>query len=263
MKSFKEIGFIGSGRVTEFLLTRLKQRKALPARILASDPDAGRLEKISAIDPETIQIANNNGEAARADLVFLAVHPPVLETVIGEIKNKLKPTAILVSLLPLVTIRRLTGLLDGFDRIVRLIPNAPSLIGKGYNPVVFSEALSQTEKTNLLTLFSNWGEPPQVSEEQLEAYAILTGMGPTYFWFQWLELVRLAKEFGLEEDAAHKALNAMLAGAVATLFKSGLTTDHVLDLIPSYPLKRDEDTIRRIFDEKLGGLYRKLKDVTR
>jgi len=75
----KTFGFIGGGRVTEFLLTRLKERKTLPERVLVSAPDVTRLEKIATIDPETIQPFSSNGEAARADLVFLAVHPPVLE----------------------------------------------------------------------------------------------------------------------------------------------------------------------------------------
>ena len=58
-----------------------------------------------------------------------------------------------------------------------MIPNAPSKIGKGYNPVVFSPALNNQEKAALLNLFENCGESPEVPEEQLKAYAILTGVG--------------------------------------------------------------------------------------
>jgi pyrroline-5-carboxylate reductase len=258
MKSFKQIGFIGGGRVTEFLLSRLESNKALPEEVLISDPNVTRREKIGAIVPETILISDSNCKVARADLVFLAVHPPVLETVISEIKGEIKPDSIIVSLLPMATIRRLTESLGGFTRIVRLIPNAPSIIGRGFNPVAFSSTLSAEEKNTLHVLFINWGESPEVPEEQLEAYAILTGMGPTYFWFQWLELLRLAEEFGIEEDAAQKALSAMLIGAAETLFNSGIKPEEVLDLIPSYPLKKQEETIRQIFNERLSSLYQKL-----
>jgi len=262
MQKFQTIGFIGGGRVTEFLLTRLKNRNALPERVLVSDPDESRLRKIPTIDPDIIQTVNSNREAARADLVFLAVHPPALETVISEIRNGLEPTAILISLLPIVTIRRLTEMLAGFNRIVRMIPNAPSIIGKGYNPVVFSSNLNDQEKAPLLILFENWGESPEVPEEHLEAYAIITGMGPTYFWFQWLELLHLAKEFGLIESAAREALSAMLTGAVETLFNSGLSTEKVFDSIPAYPLKKQEETIRQIFNERLTSLFQKMTQGT-
>jgi pyrroline-5-carboxylate reductase len=72
-----------------------------------------------------------------------------------------------------------------------MIPNAPSLIHKGYNPVVYSDLISTDEKTSLRELFGTWGEAPEVAEAKLEAYAILTAMGPTYFWFQWLKLQEL------------------------------------------------------------------------
>lgn len=262
MNSFKNLGFCGGGRITYLLLSRLEQRHALPEIALVHDPDQNRHALIQSINPNRINLVSSNTATATADLIFLAVHPPVLETVISEIKNELKPTAIIVSLLPMVTIRRLVELLGGFDRLVRMIPNAPSIIGKGYNPVVFSKALSETEITELISYFSNWGESPEVSEEQLEAYAILTGMGPTYFWFQWLELLRLAKEFGLEENAAQKALNAMLTGAAETLFNSGLAAEKVLDLIPAYPLKKQESEIGTIIKERLSGLWEKLKQQT-
>jgi pyrroline-5-carboxylate reductase len=263
MPVFKSLGFCGGGRVTYLLLRGLQHRKTLPEMVLVHDPDQSHIANIQALSVENIKPVNNNTEAAQADVVFLAVHPPVIETVIGEIKHQLKPTAIIVSLIPMVTIQRLKELLDGFDRIVRMIPNAPSMIGKGYNPVVFSPTLNNQEKAALLKIFENWGESPEVAEEQLEAYAILTGMGPTYFWFQWLELVRLAKEFGLEEDAAHKALNAMLTGAAETLFNSGLPAEKVLDLIPAYPLKKQEDAIRQVFSEKLTSLFQKLTQERR
>lgn len=262
MQSFKTLGFIGGGRVTNLLLTGLQHRSALPEKVLVSDPDANRLQMLTAIDSQRIQSVASNREAAAAQLVFLAVHPPVITQVTAEIKDSLPPKAVLISLLPTVTIQKLSHLLGGFSRIVRMIPNAPSVLGRGYNPVVFSETLAPEEKTELQSLFAHWGEAPEVPEEHLEAYAILTGMGPTYFWFQWLELLQLAKEFGLEEDAAQKALSAMLSGAVETLFNSGLPGEKVLDLIPAYPLKKAEDAIRDIFRENLVRIHQKLKEAT-
>lgn len=262
MKQYQILGFIGGGRVTNLLLTGLKRRSALPEKVLVSDPDASRLQKVVAIDPQRIQVVGSNREAAQAELVFLAIHPPVIAEVAAEIKDSLSPDAVLISLLPTVTAQKLSNLLGGFSRIGRMIPNAPSIIGMGYNPVFFSESLSPDEKASLQALFINWGVAPEVPEKDLEAYAMVTGMGPTYFWFQWLELLRLAEEFGLEATSARQAISTMLNGAVETLFNSGLAAEQVLDLIPSYPLKKDEEAIRQIFEEKLGGLYQKLKKAT-
>ncbi|MBN1363448.1 MAG: NAD(P)-binding domain-containing protein [Syntrophaceae bacterium] len=259
----KTFGFIGSGRVSYLLLSRLQQQSALPEKVWVSDPDENALKKVTGLAPKRIEAVNENRVAAAADVVFLAVHPPVMKEVAAEIKNTLKAEALLISFLPTVGILRLAEFLGGFDRIVRMIPNAPSIIGGGYNPVCYSQTLPAGDRSFLQTLFQLWGETPEVPEEQLEAYAILTGMGPTYFWFQWLELQRLAQEFGLEEPVAKQALSEMLHGSVDTLFKTDLSFEQTLDLIPSYPLKKNEDEIRQIISKRLGGLWQKLKEATK
>jgi pyrroline-5-carboxylate reductase len=102
-------------------------------------------------------------------------------------------------LAPKVTIVRLTSLLGGFDRIARGIPNAPSVVGSGFNPVAFGPALGDSERDTVLDLLSPLGACPVVEEASLEAYAITAAMGPTYLWFQLYELRDLARSFGLSE----------------------------------------------------------------
>jgi len=46
-----------------------------------------------------------------------------------------------------------------------------------------------------------------VDECDLEAYAILTGMGPTYFWFRWQTLRDIAGNLGLTPAATDAAFN--------------------------------------------------------
>jgi len=98
-----------------------------------------------------------------------------------------------------------------------------------------------------------------VDEEKLEAYAIITAMGPTYLWFQLFELLELGKSFGLTDKQAWKGIRKMLKGALETVDESGLTPDEVMDLIPVKPLGEDEAMIRNAYRTKLTGLYQKLK----
>lgn len=263
MKEKLLFGFIGSGRVTYFLLHALSEKKGLPEKVMISDPDATARARVQAISAERIQSVAENHLAAQADVVFLSVHPPVIKAVIEEIKAAIKKDAILISLAPVFTIEKLSALLDGFNRIVRMIPNAPSVIHQGYNPVVFGSGIREDEKATLMTLFKNWGQTPEVAEEKLEAYAIVTAMGPTYFWPQWEKLQQLGLEFGMSDTELKTALPAMLMGAVNTLYQSGLSAATVKDLIPVYPLKEHERKISEIFDNSLVPLYKKLSGSTR
>ena len=103
-----------------------------------------------------------------------------------------------------MTIDTLSARLGGFDRIVRMIPNAPSIINRGYNPMAFSAAFDEKEKKGLYDFFKVLGDCPEVEEEKLEAYAVLTAMGPTYFNFQLDELQKLGESFGLTQREVQK-----------------------------------------------------------
>lgn len=263
MTTFSTISFAGGGRVTWFLLQALKEKQALPKKVIVTDPNEQALAKVRAIAPPVIECHTESRKVLEAELIFLAVHPPAVPAILQELRGKLTASSILVSLVPTVTIASLSQQLDGFNRLVRMIPNAPSLIHRGYNPVAFAPQIAAADKASLLGFFRHWGEAPEIEEKKLEAYAILTGMGPTYFWFQWRELQRLGKEFGMSEPELSHGLSIMLRGAVELLFHSGLPAEQVMDLIPVHPLKNDEDAIQQIFAGKLSTLYRKLSEATK
>ena len=257
--NWKSVAFIGAGRVTRLLLEGFRKAGVSFSPLLASDIKPEPLQKLKEIFPAIEISLNDNRPAASADLVFLALHPPALLEVLKEIKSSLPPASILISLAPKITISKIMDMLDGFSRMARIIPNASSVVNSGYNPVVFGPGLSQQERDELRSLFSVLGECPEVGEELLEAYAILTAMGPTYFWFQWEELVNIGESFGLGHGEAKKALHQMIVGAAKTLFTSNLTSEEIMDLIPLRPLAEEEATLKKIYQNRLKNLYEKLK----
>jgi pyrroline-5-carboxylate reductase len=206
-----------------------------------------------------IEVSADAAGAAGQDVVFLAVHPPAIVDAVATIKECLRPDAILVSLAPKFTIAKLTGLLGGFERIARAIPNAPSLIGQGYNPVAFGAAFGPDDKTGVGELLSSLGECPEVDESHLEAYAILSAMGPTYFWPQLYELIAIGESFGLSRDAAHTAVDKMLWGTAATMKESGLSPEGVQDLIPVKPMADEVAALVSAYGAKLAGLMEMIK----
>jgi len=255
----KTAGFIGGGRVARIILGGLKKAGSMPGGIVVADTNPDVIKRLQSDYPE-IRTTAENTEAAGQDLVFLGLHPPVLADTLAGIKDSLKQEAILVSLAPKFSIEKLSQLLGGFNRIVRMIPNAPSIIGLGFNPVAYSGALNASEKEALNAFFGALGKCPEVEEGKLEAYAIITAMGPTYLWFQLEELNKLAISFGMTRAEAENGISEMVAGTQSTLFESGMSADEVMELIPVKPLGEEETTIRDIYRSKLEPLYNKLKN---
>ena len=254
----RTVGFIGGGRITGVILDGLKRVGALPAAIVVSDPAAAVLAKLKERHAG-ITVTSDNALVASQEVVFLAVHPPLMGEVLPKIAGNLKPNAIVVSLAPKFTIAKLSGLLGDFQRIARVIPNAPSVIGAGFNPVCFAAALDPADRQAIARSFGAMGECPEVAEEKLEAYAVLAAMGPTYFWFQFAELLSLGRSFGLTDGEAAAALEQMVTGAVQTLTRSGLSAVQVRDLVPVMPLADVEANWTETYRTKLTAIFQKIK----
>jgi pyrroline-5-carboxylate reductase len=257
--SQKSVGFVGSGRIASILLEGWARKAALPARIVVSDVNPATASALQARFAGVESSGTDIAAAAGQEVVLLAVHPPAIKDVTPSLAAALKPDAVLVSLAPKVTSAKLSDLLGGFTRIARMIPNAPSIVGRGFNPIAFGEALSPTEREELLQLFAAWGECPEVPEGHLEAYAIVSAMGPTYFWPQLYELRSLGESFGLSAKEAMISIDKMLWGAVATMADGGLSPEAVMDLVPVKPLEGMQAEVLEQYRTKLSGLMEKLR----
>jgi pyrroline-5-carboxylate reductase len=252
------IGFIGGGRITRIFLENWARAQRTLSSIIVSDPDAEVLASLNSRFPGILTTSDNT-RAASQDLVFLAVHPPIIAEVVAAIRDHLNPDAVMVSLAPKFTLAKLANLLGGFDRLARVIPNAPSIIGSGFNPHAFGSALDPVDKTVITDLLAPLGKFPEVAEHKLEAYAVLTAMGPTYLWFQLQTLRELAAGFGLDDAEISPALTQMVSGATRMLLESGLSPAEVMDLIPVKPLAAMESQVTETYQTCLPAIYQKIK----
>lgn len=249
------LGFIGGGRVTRILLGGWVRTGSFSHAVLVAEPDDAAFAKLEAVASRAERVPLER--AAGADIVLLALHPPHIAPVLSAMRGLLKPGAMLVSLAPKITLDQLSAG-AGTTRAARMIPNAPSLIGRGYNPATFGPGLDAAARSALTALFSPLGAMPQVPEKDLEAFALLTGMGPTYFWPQFQALREVARGLGLSPDAADAGLGAMIVGAVATLLDGGLTSSDVMDLVPVKPLGDREPGLVAMYREVLPALHAKI-----
>lgn len=257
--TIESIGFVGGGRVARILLGGFKAAGVTLPSAVVSDSNIDSVDKLRAAFPQMQSAGADNAKAASQHVVLLAVHPPAIGGVLANIKAALRPNAVLVSLAPKFTISKLSELLGGFNRVARMIPNAPSLIDAGYNPMAFSPALPAADKQALKDFFAPLGECPEVAESKLEGFALLTGMGPTYLWFQLQTLRGLAESFGLTAEDITPAMKRMVCGGTRTFLESGLSPAEVMDLIPVKPLADDEAVIKQAYQTRLPALFAKIK----
>ncbi len=253
------IGFIGGGRVTRILLKAFSNASKRFKQIQVFDPQEAVLGRLRSQFPEIVTSSSDISGAAGADIVFLAIHPPMMMESLDKIKGILNPNAILISLAPKFTIQKMSDALGGFSNIARINPSASSIINKGLNPVCYSAAMTVEMKALVQELMLPLGTLPEVAEPKIEAYAMVSAMGHTYFWPQIQKLHELAISFGMDESEAKAVIAEMLNGTSETLFNSGLSYAEVVDLVPVKPLTEVELTINGYYEEYLTALFNKIK----
>ena len=160
----RTVGFVGGGRITAIFLEALGGKGLDLDGATVSDSSPEVLVKRKGQFPR-ITTTSDNGAAASCDRVFLALHPPAAKAALPELAGALSPDAVVVSLAPVLTFEKLGALLGGFDRLARMIPNAPSIVGAGYNPVAFGDALPADERAEIETLLDGLGAHPVVPEK--------------------------------------------------------------------------------------------------
>ena len=253
----KSLGFIGGGRITRIFLQAFVNKKAIFESISVFDSNPETLKELKQKFP-FIEVLASAPEAAKKDVVFLALHPPVIMETLEKIKDVITDQTIFISLAPKITVAKMTTVLP-INQIVRLIPNATSVINHGYNPVSFAPGMSEIQKWYILEMLNLLGHTFETAEEKLEGYALLSAMLPTYFWFQWNELQTIGIQFGLSDAECRESIYETLNAALNTMYHSGMNPEKVMNLIPVKPIGENEDQIKAIYQEKLMGLYHKIK----
>jgi len=251
------IGFIGGGRITKIFLQAFRNANFELESVKVYEPNAETLEKLTTVFPQ-IEKAETAEAAASQAIVFIAVHPPVVMETLQNIKIAVTESTTVVSLAPKITIEKMAAVLPT-KKLARMIPNATSFINDGFNPVSFHIEMDINEKKQILKLLKKLGKTFETEESKLEGYAIVSAMLPTYFWFQWQEMEKIALETGLSAEEARKTVASTLKKAWKLYYKSDLTPAEVMDLIPVKPIGENEAEIKNILNTKLIGLFGKIK----
>jgi len=253
----KSIGFIGGGRITKIFLQGFKNRNVNFGSVTVCDTNAETLNLLKKDFP-FVETTTSAPDAASKEVVFIALHPPVVGEIVSKLKDVIDKNALIISLAPKFSISKLSDLL-GSQRIIRMIPNATSYANLGYNPVCFAKVIDKKEKESVLDVFGTLGNMFETEEEKLEAYAIASAMLPTFFWFQWNEIEHISKEMGLTQSESREAIYETLKAALELKYNRNLSYTEVTDLIPVKPIGENESEIKEILNNKLLGLFNKIK----
>jgi pyrroline-5-carboxylate reductase len=152
-----------------------------------------------------------------------------------------------ISLLAGKTIAGISEGLAGHTAIARVMPNTPTLIGKGMAGYSLSSGVTAAQKKFVDQLLDATGKSIEIPEELQNALTGTSGSGPAYF-FRFVEaMVDGSVAMGLSREDATTLTIQTIVGAAALLDQSGETPTHLREKVTS--LKGATAEALAVFDE--------------
>lgn len=196
----KTIGIIGTGAIAEAVVTGLCRKVHPPEKILLSPRNAHRAASLAGKFPNVSVASDNRMVVSASGLVFLAVRPQVVETVLSKLT--FEEDQRIVSFIAGFPIKRLEELVASSRKIVRMIP-LPA-IARHEGPLILSPPSAE-----IAELFQDLGSLIQVKkEEHLETLCAVTGMMAPYFGLLD-QCVGWLSGHGIDESQAFEFVGAL------------------------------------------------------
>ncbi len=214
MSTSATISFIGAGNMATAIIGGMLANGFTASNIWVSAPDDNHLQTIR--QRFGVSVTTDNRHCAQqGDMVVLAVKPKVMRDVCESIAPVVQNTRpLIVSIAAGLEAPTLDGWLGGGLPLVRVMPNTPSLVGKGAAGLYANDAVTASQKKTVESVFGSIGSALWVEEEHLlHAVTALSGSGPAYFFLMLEALEAAATEAGIESATARKLAIQTMAGA--------------------------------------------------
>ena len=227
------IGFVGAGNMAEALIRGLVRGGHIAAdRVHASGPRRERLDELRTA--YAIHVTTDNREVARTcSLVVLAVKPQILDKVLREIGDQLKPGTLVVSIAAGVDTEAIeTAVAEGV-RVVRAMPNTPALVGAGATAISPGRHAGEADLATAKALFDAVGITVTLDETHLDAVTGLSGSGPAYIFLILEALSDAGVKVGLSRRNAQRLAAQTVMGSAKMLLETDEHVGHLKDMVTS------------------------------
>jgi pyrroline-5-carboxylate reductase len=260
----KCIGIIGVGNMGEALLAGLVNVNQ-DLNLIGSN-----LCFAEKRDERAAEIANKYGAtrkeiseiASDCDLIFLVVKPQDLAATLDLLAPTLGEKTLLVSFVAGKTTAFIAGHVKPTSAVIRVMPNTPTLIGKGMAAISAGPNATQADLDLITTLLAASGEVVTVDESLQNAVTSLSGSGPAYFFAVVEAMVAAGIELGLSADVATTLANQTILGAAEMLVQTGTSPTTLRENVTS-PHGTTAAALKVFSDAQLSDIIKRAMTAAR
>ncbi len=209
----KKIAFIGAGNMSRSIINGLVAQHYPSILIKAANPSQEKLDKLHS--ELGVLTTNSNNEAIDwADIVVLAVKPHLMEQVCQSIKCEHLQSKLFITIAAGITSSRYNDYFGQDIRLVRCMPNTPSLLGLGMTGIYAANSVTHEDREISSDILKSVGEVMWVDDEShIDTVTACSGSSPAYFFLFMEYMQQSAIKMGLSGEEARQLIQQSALGA--------------------------------------------------
>ncbi len=252
----KKISFIGAGNMGSAMIGGIINSKIISAEnIYVYDKNNNISEKLRSA--YNVNICKSACDTAKADIVFLAVKPNILYSVIEEIKDHISHDTVIVSIAAGQSIQKIT---DTFDlqnlKLVRVMPNTPALVGEAMCAVSLNDEMQKEENSqtvgDILLILESFGKAETIPEKLMDAVTGISGSSPAYIFMLIEAMADAAVLGGMPRSQAYTFAAQSVLGSAKMVLETGKHPAELKDMVCS-PAGTTIEAVKVLEDKNFRG----------
>ena len=228
-----KIGFIGCGNMGRAMLSgMLDANKVIASQVYVSAKTSATREALK--QEYGVCVMGRNVDVVRnADVIFLGVKPQYYAEILEEIKGAICKETILISMAPGKTCAWLEEQVGHSCKIIRIMPNTPSMVKEGMMGICANENVSLTELNAVYDLCGGFSKAEFVPEHLMDVVTAVSGSAPAYVFMFIEAMADAAVEGGMPRKQAYTFAAQAVLGSAKMVLKTGLHPGELKDMVCS------------------------------
>jgi len=231
MSYTSNLSFIGGGNMAGAIIDAVIKSQVLEAaQISVFDPSE---EKREYFKNKGLCLADSNIElAGQKGILFLAVKPQIIDSVLAEIASNLKCSCI-VSIAAGVSVEHIRSIVGSDCPIIRALPNTPMLALEGMTVIAESENVPSDIFDFVKSVFQAAGEVVILPENKINEAIPLSSSSPAFFFRMLDAMAHWGENKGIPFEESFKLAAVSMYGSAKYALKSEKTPSDLIAQVSS------------------------------
>lgn len=226
-----KIGFIGAGNMANAMINSLINTKLYHHNdINIYDPELKKSQELGL--KYQINVSSSNKELTiDSDIIILAVKPYSIKAVASEILEHIDQHKIIISIAAGITLDILQSVFNSNTKLVRVMPNAATLVNEGISAICYNHYLLSTNIENVKEIFRSFGEVVELDESKFDVFTSICASSPAFVFLFITALAESGVQHGMDQkETIHMVAQAVL-GAAKIMLESNENPNELIDRV--------------------------------